>query len=86
MEPGPYEQVPLTDDDKNLLLTIYNNRMRLLFSAYVILIAIAFFCSFKGIDYQAHQIESCIGRKMKMQNIFQETGCGQSISLYLNQL
>lgn len=51
MLPGPYEHVPLTGDDKSLLLTIYDSRRRFLFCVYVILIAIAFACSNRGTSY-----------------------------------
>lgn len=52
MLPGPYETVPLTDDDKDFLLTIYDKRRRLLFVVYVILIAMALCFSFRGLDYR----------------------------------
>ena len=47
-----YEKVPLTADEKDLLLTIYDGRRRLLLIVYVILISMAFAFS-QRIDYRA---------------------------------
>ncbi len=41
MRPGPYEQVALQSEDKDILLSIYESRKRFLFCVYIILIAIA---------------------------------------------
>jgi len=40
MEPGPYEHVPLTNEDKDQLLTIYVMRRKFLFVVYSILIVV----------------------------------------------
>lgn len=47
-----YEKVPLTENEKDLLLTVYDTRRRLLFIVYAILISIAFACS-QRIDYRS---------------------------------
>ncbi len=49
MQPLPYEQVPLSADEKDLLLTVYDQRRRLLFVVYVFLFALAFSKSINGI-------------------------------------
>jgi hypothetical protein len=43
MEPGPYEKVPLLPEEKQLLLRIYDSRLRMFLGAYSGLTAIAFF-------------------------------------------
>lgn len=50
MQPGPYEKVPLTDDEKDMLLMVYHKRRKFLFTVYAVLISLAFFYSYRGID------------------------------------
>jgi len=50
MQPGKYEQVPLSADEKDLLLTVYVQRKRLLLYVYVFLFGLIFFMSGYGID------------------------------------
>jgi hypothetical protein len=46
------DKVPLTENEKDLLLMVYDTRRRLLFIVYAILISIAFACS-QRIDYRS---------------------------------
>jgi hypothetical protein len=54
MQPGPYEKVPLKDEEKDQLRNIYRLRGRFFFSVYAILIPFAFAYSFRGIDSYAN--------------------------------
>ncbi len=49
MPPPPlYEHVPLTDDDKEMLFTIYDSRRRFLLIVYIILFVMVLFISLNG--------------------------------------
>lgn len=50
MQSNLNQQVPLTNDEKDMLLTVYDQRRRLLFVVYIILFAIALALSRTGID------------------------------------
>ncbi len=50
MQPGPYEQVPLTEDDRNLLMAVYKVRRRILLMACFFVMFMAFLGSQHGID------------------------------------
>jgi len=52
MQPGPYKEVPLTDDDRDLLLMVFRKRRKLLLSAFAILMFMAALCSRK-IDHSS---------------------------------
>jgi hypothetical protein len=45
MQPGPYEKIPLTADEKSMLLDLYDSRRRFLFVVYIILFVVALGCS-----------------------------------------
>ena len=49
MRPSPYEQVPLTADEKSMLFTIYDSRRRFLLIVYIFLILLGVVVYFKGI-------------------------------------
>lgn len=50
MKQKPYELVPLTADEKDLLLLIFHKRRKLLVYVYAVLMGMAFMCAPKGID------------------------------------
>ena len=50
MQDAKYERIILTSDEKEFLLTVYDQRRRFIFAVYVILFAIAFAVSRFGID------------------------------------
>lgn len=51
---GPnHELVPLNEDEKNLLLDVYNTRKRFLILVYIGLISMALLASVKGLDYRS---------------------------------
>lgn len=52
MKNTPFEKVPLTEDEKDLLMTVYHTRRRFLLTVYAILIAIGFATSFRGLDFR----------------------------------
>ena len=52
MKNTPFEKVPLTEDERDLLMTVYHTRRRFLLTVYAILIAIGFATSFRGLDFR----------------------------------
>lgn len=50
MKPSQYRQIPLSEDEKDLLLTIYQTRVRLFFTVYIILTAFALAYGFYYVD------------------------------------
>ncbi len=50
MQAGPYEREPITEDDREMLLSIYETRRRFLFCVYIILFAIGVACSRRGVN------------------------------------
>jgi hypothetical protein len=54
MKPANYDTVPLTDDERDLLLTIYDSRRRFLGLVYLVLIIVAFIYGWQGVDARSH--------------------------------
>ena len=50
MQPAPYKQEPLTDDDRSLLLAVYNARRRIILPASIFLMLLALYAGQKSID------------------------------------
>ncbi len=71
MEPGPYEKVPLTGEEKNLLLSIYQTRLRFFFIAYLFLVAMIVFQLIRvfGADLMRIKLTEIIGITLLMDGI-----------------
>jgi hypothetical protein len=57
MYPGPYEQVPLTADDRDMLYTIYDFRRRFLFLVFILIGAAIIILYLKGINFHIFRID-----------------------------
>jgi hypothetical protein len=88
MEPGPYEKVPLTDEEKDMLLLIYRKRLRFFLTVNLILLGIIVFqiIRFFGPDFGRRDFTEILGMIIVMDGIPLAVISGTGLYVLFNRI